>query len=57
MDQKRFLLFIVLSMGVLIGWNAFVMPRFLPPPKKPNLAAEKDADQNGADRKPGGQKQ
>src|SRR5262249_10188550 len=42
MDQKRFLLFIVLSMGILIGWNAFVMPRFLPPQKKPNAAPVKE---------------
>ncbi|MGE5192111.1 MAG: hypothetical protein ACM3U2_06370, partial [Deltaproteobacteria bacterium] len=33
MDQKRFLVFIVVSMGILIGWNVFVMPKFLPPPK------------------------
>ncbi|MGQ0634408.1 MAG: membrane protein insertase YidC [Planctomycetaceae bacterium] len=26
MDQKRFLLFIVLSMGILIGWNSVVAP-------------------------------
>ena len=37
MDQKRFITFIILSMGILIGWNAFVMPRFLPP-KKPKAA-------------------
>src|SRR5262249_19614476 len=47
MDQKRFLLFIVLSMGVLIGWNAFVMPRFLPP-KKPNAVAQKEPDKKAA---------
>jgi YidC/Oxa1 family membrane protein insertase len=57
MDQKRFLLFIVLSLGILIGWNAFVMPRFLPPPKKPNAAAQKDADNKGGDRNADGQKQ
>ncbi len=37
MDQKRFLTFIILSMGILIGWNAFVMPR-LQPPRKPKAA-------------------
>jgi YidC/Oxa1 family membrane protein insertase len=43
MDQKRFLTFIILSMGILIGWNAFVMPRFLPP-KKPKAAQNQPAN-------------
>ncbi len=55
MDQKRFLLFIVLSMGILIGWNAFIMPRFLPPPKKPNAAAQNDADKKEEGRQDGKQ--
>ncbi len=42
MDQKRFLTFIILSMGILIGWNAFIMPRFLPP-RKPNAAQNQPA--------------
>src|SRR5258708_8169460 len=42
MDQKRFLSFIILSMGILIGWNAFVMPRFKPP-NKPKAAQNQPA--------------
>src|SRR5436190_21894452 len=48
MDQKRFILFIVLSMAILVGWNAFIVPRFMPPRAKPaaqNAAEDKAADQ------------
>ena len=50
MDQKRFLVFIVVSMGILIGWNVFVMPRFLPPPKP--KVAQKQADRKDDDQQP-----
>jgi YidC/Oxa1 family membrane protein insertase len=56
MDQKRFILFIVLSLGILIGWNTFVVPRFFPPAKKPaNVAEQKDGKPaaDGAEAKPG----
>src|SRR6266700_646868 len=58
MDQKRFLAFIVVSMGILIGWNAFIMPRYQPP-QKPRAAQNqaenkaRDADIQGVDRNPG----
>lgn len=41
MDQKRFLAFIVLSASILIGWNAFVMPRLKPPVDHKALAQAK----------------
>jgi YidC/Oxa1 family membrane protein insertase len=60
MDQKRFMAFIVLSMTILIGWNAFILPRLVPP-RKPNPAAqqeaENDADKAPADEKVGADKQ
>ena len=46
MDQKRFIPFLLLSMMVLIGWNVFVLPRFLPPPKDKEQQAEKDHAEN-----------
>ncbi|HEY2251167.1 MAG TPA: membrane protein insertase YidC, partial [Planctomycetaceae bacterium] len=59
MDQRRFILFIVLSMAILIGWNAFVVPRLRPPPPKPapqvaqgDKAADKAVgDDKAADKK------
>ncbi|HLJ10517.1 MAG TPA: YidC/Oxa1 family insertase periplasmic-domain containing protein [Planctomycetaceae bacterium] len=53
MDQKRFLLFIVLAMGILIGWNVLMM-RFRPP-QKPNIAAQNQQQDQKAD-KPGEKK-
>jgi YidC/Oxa1 family membrane protein insertase len=50
MDQKRFIAFGVISLAILIGWNVFVMPHFMPPPK-PRAAqnkAEKKADDAAA---------
>src|SRR5262245_49154454 len=52
MDQKRFLLFIVLSMGLLIGSNSFVVPWMgwgPRPPKKPaqNEVARRDHPDEG----------
>jgi YidC/Oxa1 family membrane protein insertase len=45
MDQKRFLLFIVLSMTILIGWSAYVEPLLRPKPVARNPAAPaKDAE-------------
>lgn len=38
MDQKRLLLFVVLSMSILIGWNAFVVPRIKPNKPAPRAA-------------------
>jgi YidC/Oxa1 family membrane protein insertase len=35
MEQRRFLLFVSLSLVVWIGWINFVMPKFFPPPPKP----------------------
>ena len=60
MDQKRFIVFIVLSMSILIGWNVFIVPRFLPHPKaKPAIqnaqgekAGEKPGDKAQAGEKP-----
>lgn len=58
MDQKRFLVFIVLSMGILIGWNAYIMPKFLPkkPKAVPELVEKPGADQKDADQKNADQK-
>ncbi len=42
MDQKRFIVFIVLSMAILIGWNAFVVPKLQPPKAKPVAQNAKD---------------
>ena len=54
MDQKRFLLFIVLSMAILFGWNALMMR--MRPPKQPRPAAQNQQD-NRADGKAGNDKQ
>ena len=32
MEQKNFLLAIILSIGFLFVWSVFVVPRFTPPP-------------------------
>lgn len=37
MDQRRFWLFLVFSMGILWVWQLVVLPRVAPPPKKPDL--------------------
>ncbi len=50
MDQKRFITFIVLSMGFLIGWQVLIMPRF-GPPKKPKAAAQPEAMKKAGDKK------
>lgn len=46
MEQRRFVLFVSLSLLIWIGWINFVMPKFFPePPKKPRPpAAAKHAD-------------
>ena len=62
MDTKRFALFIVLSMGVLLGWQ-YIEKKFLRAPKKPNAVAKegskdskKDSDKKTADAKAGADK-
>jgi YidC/Oxa1 family membrane protein insertase len=45
MEQRRFILFLVLSMAVLIGWTNFVMPLKFPPQPEP---AEQQADEEAA---------
>lgn len=40
MEQRRFILFLSLSMAVLLGWTTFVVPHFFPPPKKPAVAQQ-----------------
>ena len=47
MDQKRFIVFIVLSMAILIGWNALVVPRLMPPRAKPAAQQENAGDKAG----------
>jgi YidC/Oxa1 family membrane protein insertase len=51
MDIRRLLIFTVVSLGILVGWNLFVMPRLIPPKPKavPNQAEKKPA---GEDREP-----
>ncbi|MEX0728811.1 MAG: YidC/Oxa1 family insertase periplasmic-domain containing protein [Planctomycetaceae bacterium] len=44
MEQRRFLIFLVLSVGILMVWNAFMVPK-IPPPKPA-------AEQQAADGKP-----
>lgn len=39
-QQRRFLMFMLLSMGVMIGWQAFILPIMFPPP--PRAAAPED---------------
>ncbi len=58
MDQKRFLLFIFLSIGILVGWNLFVVPKLMPPKAKQaaqNAANEKAGDK-AADKEPASDK-
>jgi YidC/Oxa1 family membrane protein insertase len=48
MEQRRFLLFVSLSLLIWLGWINFVVPKFFPPPPKPvrgpaQLADEADA--------------
>jgi YidC/Oxa1 family membrane protein insertase len=51
MEQKRFLIFVVTTVAILMGWQAFVMPRFMPP--KPAPVVQRDAQPEGqAARKP-----
>ena len=40
MEQKRFLLFVVLSLAILMGWQVFVASRLQPPQKVANPPAE-----------------
>src|SRR4051812_13289723 len=49
MQQRNYIVFIILSVACLIGWQTFVLPRLMPP-RKPvaannpaNLNAPKDA--------------
>ncbi|MEO1999154.1 MAG: membrane protein insertase YidC [Planctomycetaceae bacterium] len=35
MEQRRFLLFITLSIGLLVAWNTLLLPRLLPPAPQP----------------------
>jgi YidC/Oxa1 family membrane protein insertase len=47
MDQKRFIVFIVLSMAFLFAWNAFIVPLVIPPKPKPvaqNVQEDKAAE-------------
>ncbi len=45
MDQRRFVLFLTMSMAILLGWSAFVMPRINPPaPAAPDAVQEDQAD-------------
>lgn len=55
MDQKRFMAFIVLSMTILIGWNAFILPR-IAPPRKPKPAAPQEQGEQAEDKVPDGEK-
>jgi YidC/Oxa1 family membrane protein insertase len=47
MDIRRLLIFTVVSLGILVSWNLFVMPRFVPP--KPKAAAQNEAEKKGDD--------
>jgi YidC/Oxa1 family membrane protein insertase len=56
MEQRRFLLFVALSMTVFIGWYAIVLPAILPPqPAKQQAEADapKPADAKPGDARPG----
>lgn len=53
MDQKRFVLFIVLSIGILMGWNLFVVPRFFPPAKPAKVAQQNNDKREGDAAQPG----
>ncbi|MFN0195383.1 MAG: YidC/Oxa1 family insertase periplasmic-domain containing protein [Planctomycetaceae bacterium] len=48
MEQRRFFLFLVLSAGVLMLWNAFVVPRIAPPnpPANQQAADPKDGEKS-----------
>ncbi|MDA0835673.1 MAG: membrane protein insertase YidC [Planctomycetota bacterium] len=49
MEQRRFLLFLVLSAGILMVWNAFMVPKIAPPanpPARQQAADDKSDDQN-----------
>lgn len=52
MEKQRFLLFFVLSMGILIVWTNFVAPVWFPPPprQKPDVAQKEAPD---AEKEPG----
>jgi len=45
MEQRRFLLFITLSIAMLVGWNAFVVPRLVPPAPQPVADDPQKADE------------
>jgi len=47
MEQRRFLLFLVLSMSILIGWNLLVVPRFFPQPVKQQQADDAEPREDG----------
>jgi len=49
METRRFLLFIVLSTATLFAWNAFVVPKFLPPAKQAAKQVEAPDDAQADD--------
>ncbi len=51
MEQRRLILFLGLSVGFLVAWNALISPVLFPKPvRKPGVAAEeKPVDENPAD--------
>ncbi|MBS0260477.1 MAG: membrane protein insertase YidC, partial [Planctomycetes bacterium] len=49
MDQKRFFAFIALSLTIVVGWNGFILPRFMP---KPKPAAQDEAADKAIANKP-----
>ena len=61
MQTRNYILFLVLSMAILIGWERFVLPHILPKPAAKNVAQQPDkpipdkgkiADAGKADAKP-----
>jgi YidC/Oxa1 family membrane protein insertase len=48
MDQRRLLVFLVVSMTILIGWQTFVLPRLLPPKPEPVVQDQADGKPDGA---------
>ena len=54
MQHRNYILFLVLSMGILIGWETFVLPRIAPrnaPAKKVVQNAEQAQSAQGRRRK------
>ena len=48
MDQRRFVLFLTLSLGFMLLWSNFVLPRFAPPKPAPVADADKKPGEDGA---------